>query len=172
MQDLVHGLLDPFFRCRHGGGFGSAGVVVAAGGVAVAESLLPRRHLLGFVDAFEDVGFVADGARGLDGGDFVAADEDALCRGAAAFEHEGKVVEGHGDAADSAFEGHASGEFEGVVEADGDVAYVDEDVDADWGGVQRGEGWFGEARVLKVLLLRLMIAYELRDESGFAFLWT
>ena len=149
MQDLVHGLLDPFLRCRHGGGFGAAGVVVAAGGVAVvAESLLPGRHLLGFVDAFEDVGFVADCARGLDGGDFVAADEDAFCRGPPTFEHEGEVVEGHGDAADAAFEGHAAGKFEGVVEADGDVAYVDEDVDADWGGVERGEGRFGEARVL------------------------
>lgn len=86
MQDLVDSLLDPFFRCRLGWGLGSAGILVAGGGCARAEFLLPGRQLLGFVDTFEDVGFVADFARGLDGGELITANEDALCGGAAAFE--------------------------------------------------------------------------------------
>lgn len=62
-------------------------------------------------------------------------------------------MEGHGNTADAAFEGEAAGEFEGVVEADGYVAHVDEDVDADGGGVEGGECRFGQAGILQVFLL-------------------
>ena len=56
------------------------------------------------------------------------------------------------------------------MKTDGDVAYVDEDVDADRGSVKRSECWFREARVLQVLLLRLMIANQFCDEGSLAFL--
>ena len=59
----------------------------------MGEFLLAGSELFSFVDAVEDVGFVADGFGFLDGGEVVGADEDALGGGTAAFHDEGEVVE-------------------------------------------------------------------------------
>ena len=56
------------------------------------------------------------------------------------------------------------------MEADGDVTYVDEDVDSNGRGVEWGECWLREAGVLQVFLLRSVIADQFRDESSFALL--
>ena len=78
-----------------GGGSG-VGVVVVAAAAAVfsAELFLPRSELLGFVNSFEDITFVADEFGFLNGGEVVRSDQHTLGGWSTSFEDERKIVIG------------------------------------------------------------------------------